>query len=191
MMLDNFKTFATLGLQHITDPKGFDHILFIITICAIYSWQNWKELLKLVTAFTIGHSVTLALAATKVLVPNYTLIELLIPVTILFSSIHNLYFKLNTNKFWLKYIIITCFGFIHGLGFSNFFTAMMGDTQSIVQPLFAFNIGLEIGQLFIVLFFMGIYFGVEKLLKIQKRDWTIFVSGAGFGLSLVMILERM
>ncbi len=189
-MLNNFITFATLGLQHITDPKGFDHILFIITICAIYSWQNWKELLKLVTAFTIGHSVTLALAATKIVVPNYGLIEMLIPVTILLSSIHNILFRLNTNSFWFKYVIITCFGFIHGLGFSNFFTALMGDSQSIVQPLLAFNVGLELGQLSIVLVFIGIYYLIDKWLKIQKREWTIFVSGASFGLSLVMILER-
>lgn len=189
-MTDNFKIFATLGLEHITDPKGFDHILFIISICAIYSWQNWKELLKLVTAFTIGHSITLALAATKMVVPNYTLIEVLIPVTILLSSIHNLYFKESKSKFWMKYVIITCFGFIHGLGFSNFFIALMGESQSILPTLLAFNLGLELGQLIIVLVFMGIYFSMDKLFKVQKRDWVIFISGASFGLSLIMILER-
>jgi len=180
-----------MGLQHITDPKGFDHILFIITICAVYSWHNWKSLIKLVTAFTIGHSVTLALAATKVVVPNYQLIEFLIPVTILFSALHNIYKIENNHNFVYKYLTVTVFGFVHGLGFSNFFTAMMGDTQSIVQPLLAFNIGLELGQLSIVLVFMGLYLLIDKFLKIQKRDWTIFVSGASFGLSLVMILERM
>lgn len=190
-MLDNFSVFVTLGLEHITDPKGFDHILFITTICAGYNWKSWKELAKLVTAFTLGHSITLALASCKIIVPNYDLIELLIPVTIFISALHHVLDKQENRARYWNYILITLFGFIHGLGFSNFFTAMMGDTQSIVWPLLAFNIGLEIGQLCIVVIVLSLYWLLNKVKTIPQRDWKIFVSGAGAGLSLVMILERL
>ncbi len=190
--MNEFLIYLKLGFSHISDVKGFDHILFIITLCAVYKISEWKKVGLLVTAFTIGHSVTLALSALKIIVFNAALIELLIPVTIFFTSISNLFYK-STEKSGLltyNYALALVFGLIHGMGFSNFFNALMGDSGIIVFPLFAFNLGLEIGQLLIVCAFFALYFVAEMVQKVNHRAWTQFFSGAGAGVSLVLIMER-
>lgn len=191
--MDPFFAYLSMGFEHISDIKGYDHMLFIIVLCAVYKMEDWKKVLILVTAFTIGHSTTLALSALKIIITNADLIELLIPVTILITSISHLFYKTaNTrSSVWINYGMALLFGFIHGMGFSNFFNALMGDSMNIVLPLFAFNVGLEIGQLLIVILFFTLYFILSKIWKIEQRAWTLFFSGAGAGVSLIMILERM
>jgi hypothetical protein len=187
-----FYTYLSLGLDHITDVQGYDHILFLLVLSALYPLSEWKKILVLVTAFTIGHSLSLACAALGIFQVNSAWIEFLIPVTILLTCVLNLY----ETKFELKqsdklvYILALVFGLIHGLGFSNFFAAIYSDQMSIVLPLFSFNLGLEIGQLIIVLIFMLLKFMLSLVPRFSKQDWTIFISGIGFGLSLMMMLER-
>ena len=190
--MNEFLIYLKLGFSHISDVKGFDHILFIITLCAVYKMSEWKKVGLLVTAFTIGHSVTLALSALKIIVFDAFLIELLIPVTIFFTSFSNLFYKPSAKSglFTYNYLLALVFGFVHGMGFSNFFNALMGDSGSIVFPLFAFNLGLEIGQLLIVCAFFALYFVVEMVQKVNHKAWTQFFSGAGAGVSLVLIVER-
>ena len=163
--MDQFLIYLQLGFEHISDFEGYDHMLFIVTLCAFYAWRSWKKIFILVTAFTIGHSITLALAAFNVLNIPQQLVETAIPITIFITAIHNVWLggegnsdrAVNTN-----YLIALFFGFIHGMGFSNFFRALTGG-ESIVLELFAFNVGLEIGQLMIVAVFFAAYFVLDQL----------------------------
>ncbi|MBC8052679.1 MAG: HupE/UreJ family protein [Sphingobacteriaceae bacterium] len=190
--MDFFVAYLKMGFEHISDIKGYDHMLFIIILCSVYKITEWKKVAILITAFTIGHSTTLALSALKIIITNSALIEVLIPVTILFTSLANLFYNTDAKpkninyNYWLALI----FGFIHGMGFSNFFNALMGDSMNIIYPLFAFNVGLELGQLLIVAMFFALYFAVNKLFKIEQKSWILFISGMGAGISLIMILER-
>jgi len=191
--MDQFMVYLQLGFEHISDLEGYDHMLFIITLCAFYSWKSWRKILLLVTAFTIGHSITLALSAFQVINIPQQLVETAIPITIFLTAIHNVVpssenggsRRLDTN-----YLLALFFGFIHGMGFSNFFRALTGG-ESIVMELFAFNVGLEIGQLIIVVVFFTLYYFLDQIFKINHREWKLFISGAGAGVSLIMILEAL
>ena len=190
--MKEFFIYLSLGFEHISDVQGFDHILFILTLCAVYRISEWKNVAILVSAFTIGHSVTLALSALKIIVFDAALIELLIPVTILFTSIGNLFYKPSAKSvlFTYNYVLALTFGLVHGMGFSNFFNALMGEGVGILFPLFAFNLGLELGQLTIVFTFFILYFLIGLVKKVNHQAWTQFFSGAGAGVSLVLIFER-
>ncbi len=189
--MDQFSIYLQLGFEHISDFEGYDHMLFIITLCAFYSWRSWKKILVLVTAFTIGHSITLALSAFNVINIAQQLVETAIPITIFLTAIHNVWSNTaDQHKIAVRtnYMLALFFGFIHGMGFSNFFRALTGG-ESIVLELFAFNVGLEIGQIIIVCLFFALYFIIDQIFKIKHHDWNLFVSGAGAGVSLIMILE--
>jgi uncharacterized membrane protein len=188
-----FTTYFQLGLEHISDVKGYDHILYLLVLCAIIPAKEWRKVLVLVTAFTIGHSLSLALSVLKIIQINAAFIELLIPVTILFTAVWNLVevkFRDSQNT-KISYLLTVLFGLVHGLGFSNFFTAIYSPEMSIVLPLFSFNLGLELGQILIVAVFLVLKFGLSFLPKFTHPDWVLFFSGIGFGLSLLMILERL
>lgn len=194
--MSEFTTYLQLGFEHISDVRGYDHMLFIITLCAVYKVTEWKKVLVLVTAFTIGHSITLAMSALDVVRVNADIIELLIPVTIFVTAIHNVTsYKSSGTTFgrsdWVHYAFALGFGFIHGMGFSNFFRALMGSEESIVLPLFAFNVGLEIGQILIVVVFFIVFAILGMVRKIRIHDWTLFISGAGAGVSLILIIEKL
>ncbi|MBY0427342.1 MAG: HupE/UreJ family protein [Cytophagales bacterium] len=185
--MSQFYVYLQLGFEHISDVKGYDHILFIISLCAIYMLTDWKKVAWMVTAFTLGHSVTLALAALKIVLFNPLWIEFLIPLTIFLTCLGNVNRERNSeNKIELfRYVLVLFFGFIHGMGFSNFFNALMGDGQSILWPLFAFNLGLEFGQLMIVLVFLGSQWIIAQIYKMDRKTWITFISGGGAGISLL------
>lgn len=185
--------YLRLGFEHIADFAGYDHMLFVITLCAFYSWRSWKKILVLITAFTIGHSITLALSAFQVISIPQQLVETAIPITIFLTAIHNVTTRPEQSekvRLHSNYFLALFFGFIHGMGFSNFFRALTGG-ESIVRELFAFNVGLEIGQIIIVSVFFTLYFVLDNVFKIIHRDWNLFISGAGAGVSLVMIIEAL
>lgn len=195
-----FTVYLQLGFKHIADFAGYDHILFIVALCAIYQPAQWKQVALLATAFTLGHSLTLALAALNVVAVSSSLIEFLIPITIMLTALYNVLVhrfdkreKVFEPKVYWNYLFAMLFGLIHGMGFSNFFrsTLMPGEENQLVQQLLAFNIGVELGQLLIVgliLLLAGLMLGV---LRVKQREWNLFVSGAAFGLALVMALERL
>ncbi len=194
-----FLMYLQLGFEHITDINGYDHILFIISLCAVYQVKNWKAVLILVTAFTIGHSVTLALAALDVINVNTNLVEFLIPVTIFITAIANITSRIDkegeTNSFSstqhkFKYVMAMFFGLIHGLGFSNYLKSLLGMEQGIIKALFAFNVGLEIGQIIVVAMVLLAAYVFVKLLRFPIREWTLVLSGAALGISLILIIER-
>lgn len=187
--MQEFWTYVTLGFKHISDIKGYDHILFIITLCCIYSISEWKKVLILVTAFTIGHSLTLLLSALKIIVFSPYMIEILIPVTILITSLLNLVYDPTKNQQRLHYCLALFFGCIHGMGFSNFFSAISMD-DTILLELAGFNIGLEIGQMLIVVLFFLIYALLNIWTTIKAYNWKLFFSGAGAATSIFLIIER-
>lgn len=188
-----FELYFNLGLQHIADLKGYDHILFILTLCAVYNLKDWKKVLVLITAFTIGHSLTLALATLDLIRVDGDLIEFLIPMTIFLTALANLFSgkqKPGALQYYLKYSAALFFGLIHGLGFSNYLRSLLGTERGLVLPLFAFNVGIEAGQIIIVLIFILLTKVVVDLMDFPKREWHVLLSGAGLGISLVLMIER-
>lgn len=188
-----FELYFKLGIQHIADLKGYDHILFILTLCVVYRLSEWKKLLVLITAFTIGHSLTLVLATLNVLRIDGALIEFLIPLTIFITALANVLMdrkKLTPALHYLKYGTALFFGLIHGLGFSNYLRALLGSEKGLLLPLFSFNLGIEVGQILIVAAILLVTWMVVGLLKYPRRDWHLLLSGAGLGISLVLMIER-
>ena len=154
-MGENILWFQT-GFEHITDLAGYDHMLFLLILCSVYSFRNWDWLI-LITAFTIGHCITLALSVLNIIRLPSSLIEFAIPLTIFISAIFRwIQVEKNENKSYQKdqkvYAITLLFGLIHGLGFSNMLRSLLGSQADILQPLLFFNLGLEVGQIVIVLF---------------------------------------
>ena len=172
-------------------------MLFIAALCAIYHIRQWRPLLVLVTAFTVGHSITLALATLNVITINPDLVEFLIPVTILLTSIVNIVVLVRSKagttyekgEWYTKYGLALGFGLIHGLGFSNFLRAMLGAEDNLFLPLLSFNIGLEIGQIAILLGILLVSSVMTDVFKMVQRDWALVLSGGTAGAALLMILE--
>ncbi len=188
-----FYLYFQLGISHITDIQGYDHILFLLTLCAVYSIKQWKNVLVLITAFTIGHCTTLVLATSNLINISSTVIEFLIPVTILLTAIVNIVQKndyVTPKLHTIKYAAALFFGLIHGLGFSNYLKSLLGIESNIIKPLFAFNIGIELGQIIIVLIIFSITGLLINFLKFNKREWSMVLSGIGLGVSIILIIER-
>jgi hypothetical protein len=189
--MGQFQLYFQLGIKHILDLAGFDHILFVIALCAIYLGRDWKKILILVTAFTIGHSVTLALATLNLVKVNGNMIEFLIPVTIAITASVNIFKpKASTGRgIQINYFFALFFGLVHGLGFSNYLRSLLGRESSIFQPLLAFNLGLEVGQLIIVALFLLASSLLVGLVGINRKDWTLVISAIVLGMSVMMMLE--
>ena len=187
--------YINLGFQHISDLAGYDHILFLLALCAVYSIDQWRRLFILVTAFTVGHSITLALSSFGWVVIPSQIIEFLIPVTILITAIRNVavppsdQLTDDQGNMTGHYLVALCFGFIHGMGFSNYFRALMMDSSSITIPLMGFNLGIEIGQLLVVSIIVIVASLVVKFAQVKHRDWNLFISGAAAGISIVLMNE--
>ncbi|WP_019941625.1 HupE/UreJ family protein [Dyadobacter beijingensis] len=195
--MSEFQAYLQLGFNHITDSNGYDHILFIMAICAVYTLVDWKKVVVLVTAFTAGHSITLALSTLGYVNVNADWIELLIPVTILITAFLNFFHKMPKNTYAPKekepafrYPLALGFGLIHGLGFSNYLRALLGKEAEIFNPLLGFNVGLELGQLIIVFIILVIAFVMIELLRVSKLTWVHIISGIIFGMALSLILNN-
>ena len=190
--MSDFRIFLELGWDHILQADGLDHKLFVIALASIYQLSDWKKVLILVTAFTIGHSVTLAQATLGLIPFNVELIEFLIPLTIFFTAFSNLFvkeYKIATRKIQTNYILAMGFGLIHGLGFSNYLRTILGANSDIASRLLAFNLGLEVGQIIIVAIFMVISFIFVDLVGIARRDWRLVISSAVGGVAIYLMSE--
>ncbi len=195
--MTEFQAYLQLGFEHITDPRGYDHILFVMALCAVYTLKDWKKVVVLVTAFTLGHSVTLVLATFQIVSFRSDVIEFLIPITILITAILNFFdqpSKLTLIKkeksSTLRYPLALGFGLIHGLGFSNYLHSLLGKEESITTPLLAFNLGLEGGQLLIVALILLISFLITDIFKAQKQSWNFILSGIIAGMAISLILNN-
>ena len=193
IFMEQFSLYFQIGRDHILDASmGLDHILFVFALAACYLISDWKKLLVLVTAFTVGHSITLALATLRVISIRTDVVEFFIVVTILIASVSNLFQKGNATKgkIQLNYFYALFFGLIHGLGFSNTLRAILSKNQELITPLLAFNLGLEFGQIIIVAGFLFTSFIVVNIFNIARRDWKFVISSAIAGISLMLLNDR-
>lgn len=189
--MNQFQLYFNLGIQHILDLKGFDHILFVLALAVVYMIKDWGRILVLVTAFTIGHSLTLALATLDVIRVNTDLVEFLIPVTIAITALVNIFKpKSSTGRgVQINYLFALCFGLIHGLGFSNYLRTLLGKEQSIFTPLLAFNLGLEVGQVVIVVLFMLVSTLITGIFRVNRKEWVLVISSVILGMAFMILLD--
>lgn len=189
--MKDFSFYFKLGWEHIISTEAADHLLFILALAAIYQLKNWKNVLILVTAFTIGHSLTLALSVYNVIKVNSSWVEFLIPVTIIITGIFNLAQKrVEAGKFQLNYFLALFFGLIHGLGFANSIRFMLAGDQSIGVPLFAFNTGLEAGQIVVVACILLLSQLAIVVLKLPAKAWVWLLSITAVVAATFMAIER-
>jgi hypothetical protein len=190
--MNDFWLYFQIGFHHIADIRGIDHILFIVALCIRYQFTDWKKLLLLVTAFTIGHSITLALSVFDIINYSMSWIEFLIPVTIVLTAFSNVFVKkfVFKAKFPLIYFLALFFGLIHGMGFSNYLKSLLGKGESVIWQLLAFNLGLEAGQIMIVFVILIITLIFVNLFKVNRREYLLFISAIAFALALEMAFER-
>ncbi len=162
-------------------------MLFLLALCAAYFYSDWKKILVLVTAFTIGHSITLALAVLNVIRVNAAWIEFLIPVTIVATAVKNLFAK-QEKAASVTYLMALGFGLIHGMGFSNYLRSLLGD--ELLMPLFAFNVGLEVGQLIVVTVIFGLQYVAVNTISVKPGQWNLIVSLTTGAISLLLAAQR-
>ena len=189
--MSDFPFYFRFGWQHIISKDALDHQLFILALAAIYIIKDWKQVLILVTAFTIGHSITLFLSVKEIVSIKSNWVEFLIPCTIVFTAITNLFQKKFTPKsIRINYFLALFFGLIHGLGFANNIRMALASDQSLGWGLFGFNLGLEAGQIIVVLLILLISYIVLNIFKVNRREWVIFASACAFSVGLITALDR-
>jgi hypothetical protein len=190
--MGDFKFYFGLGWKHIMSWNALDHLLFIAALAAIYLLKDWKQVLILVTAFTIGHSLTLALSVLDIIRFNNKWVEFLIPCTIIITAFSNLFQKKFTAKsIRINYFLALFFGLIHGMGFANTIRFILAEDQSIGWGLFGFNVGLEAGQIVVVTILLLVAYLIVNMLKVNRRDWVFFLSAGVFSLALKIAIERL
>jgi len=183
--MNDFTFYFSIGWQHIINAEALDHIFFITALAAIYMLKDWRQVLILVTAFTVGHTITLILSTKRIIEVNQNWVEFLIPCTIVVTAISNLFQKTFTSKaIRINYFLALFFGLIHGLAFANVLRLILAPEQSFALSMFSFSVGLESGQIlivFLILLLSQFFIGV---LKIQRLHWVIFLSAVVFGLAM-------
>jgi len=181
-----------MGLNHVLDFSAYDHILFLIVLAVVFNFNQWKKVLWLVTFFTIGHSITLALSAYGIIKVRIDIIEFLIPVTIFITGVINVFTakKSSTGKENINLVFALSFGLIHGLGFSNYFKMMVGKEEDKLFPLVEFALGIEASQIIIVLGILIVGTIFQNFFKATRRDWILVCSSVVIGFSIPMIIER-
>ncbi|HET9056180.1 MAG TPA: HupE/UreJ family protein [Chitinophagaceae bacterium] len=188
----DFLFYFRFGWHHIISIDALDHQLFILALTAIYIIKDWKQVLLLVTAFTVGHSITLFLSVTETLTIKSKWVEFLIPCTIIITSLSNLFQKKFTSQsVRINYYLALFFGLIHGLGFANNIRMALASDQSLGWGLLGFNLGLEAGQIIVVMLVLLISVIVLNLFKANKREWVIFASACAFSIGLITALNRL
>lgn len=189
--MNDFPFYFRFGWEHIISREAADHQLFILALAAIYVIKDWRQVLILVTAFTIGHSITLFLSVMEIVTIKSKWVEFLIPCTIVATAVTNLFQKKFTPKsIRINYFLALFFGLIHGLGFANNIRMALSSDQSLGWGLFGFNVGLEVGQIMVVLIILLISVLVLNVFKANRREWVIFASACAFSVGLVTAIDR-
>jgi len=189
--MQDFGLYFGWGWNHIISRDALDHQLFIAALSAIYLLKDWRQVLILVTAFTIGHSLTLALSVLDIIRFSSRWVEFLIPCTILITALSNLFQRQFTPKtIRINYFLALGFGLIHGMGFANAIRFAMAKDQSLGWSLFGFNLGLEAGQIVVVICILLFTQFILSILRVERKNWVIFLSAAVFSLAVKMALER-
>ena len=179
------------GWQHIIRFNALDHQLFIVALVAIYIFKDWRKVLLLVTAFTVGHSLTLALSIFNFIEVNEKLVEFLIPITIVITAASNVFidnYKKRTLQ--LNYIFALFFGFVHGLGFANSIRFMLAKDQDIGIGLLGFNLGLEVGQIVCITMILFLAYLTISVVGIKRKWWINILSTATIIWAVKFAIER-
>lgn len=190
--MSEFWIYVKIGLHHVLDIEGYDHILFLIALTVPYAFKDWKRILLLVSIFTIGHTLALILSVFGVIIIKAELVEFLIPVTILLTALYNLFAAGKAGKkdsINVIGFITLFFGVIHGLGFSNYFKSLLsGSASDKIAPLLEFALGIEIAQVVVVLVVLLIWFILQHFARFSKRDFTLVASAFVIGVVVPMLL---
>lgn len=191
--MSEFWLYFKLGLNHVLDIHAYDHVLFLIALMVPYAFKDWKRVLLLVSLFTIGHTISLMLSVYGVVYINPSLVEFLIPITILVTAGFHLFTAGKSGKkesISFVAIITVFFGIIHGLGFSNYFkTILPGSASDKLLPLLEFALGIEAAQLVVVFIVLILAYVVQTFFRFSKRDWALVMSAFIIGVVLPMIIE--
>ncbi len=174
--MEDFKLYFNTGWDHIVSTDATDHILFILALGAVYTLRKWKPVLILVTAFTLGHSFTLALSVSDLVWFSSKWVEFLIPVTIVLTSLFNL-FRPAEGNYKVNYVLALFFGLIHGMGFANTIRFMLAKDQQILVPLLGFNIGVEAGQVLVVATLLALQWLIVQRAGLNHKLWIRLISG--------------
>jgi len=188
--MSDFSFYFTEGWTHIISTDALDHQLFILALAVVYTFKDWKKVLILVTAFTIGHSLTLALSVLDIIRVSSSWVEFLIPVTIGLTALWNIVNGKPVKNVNSNYFLALFFGLIHGLGFANSIRMMLASDQSLGWGLFGFNVGLEAGQVVVVFIILLIGKLLLDLIKIPQRVYIFVVSLGVFIFAAKMAIER-
>jgi len=189
--MNAFTFYFPMGWEHIISVDALDHQLFIIALAALYTWSDWKKVLILVTAFTIGHSVTLLLSVLDWIRLDSKWVEFLIPLTIMITAGLNLFQHSQKQITSIRtYGLALFFGFIHGMGFANSIRFMMAQDQEIGWGLFGFNVGLEVGQVLVVVLLLSINQFVTFIVKLPTKKWNYIVSSLVLGIAFGIAINR-
>ncbi|WP_431157298.1 HupE/UreJ family protein [Winogradskyella poriferorum] len=190
-MLENFWFNVQYGINHVLDPNGYDHVLFLMVLAVPYVFKDWKRVLILVSLFTLGHTLSLVLAAYGIVTVNGKLVEFLIPVTILIVAIYNVFTagkKEKSSKISLLFFATLFFGLIHGLGFAREFKMFAGQSENKLELLIEFALGIEIAQIIIVFVILFLGFLFQTIFRFSRRDWVMVLSAVVVGLVIPMIM---
>ncbi|MFC4722604.1 HupE/UreJ family protein [Geojedonia litorea] len=192
-MLDDFLAHIQHGIYHVVNVNAYDHILFLIVLTLPYLFKDWKRVLYLVTIFTLGHTVSLALAAYNVISINLKLIEFLIPLTILIIALYNVFTagkKAQNEKIGILFFATLFFGLIHGLGFVSAFKSLIRASENKLIAILEISLGIEIGQLIIAFIVIFLGFLCQTLFRFSKRDWVMVISAVVVGLIIPMLISN-
>jgi hypothetical protein len=191
--MEEFWFNVSYGLNHVLDINGYDHVLFLMVLAVPYAFKDWKPVLILVSLFTLGHTLSLFLAAYKIVSVNGTLVEFLIPLTILLAALYNVFTAGKpVKKQGINLLMFSSmfFGLIHGLGFAREFRMFIGQTEEKFVPLIEFALGIELAQVIIVFVVLFLGFLFQTLFRFSKRDWILVLSSVVIGLVLPMLIEN-
>jgi hypothetical protein len=191
--MSEFMLYLEVGLNHVLDITAYDHVLFLIALVVPYHFRDWKKIISLISVFTLGHTLALVLAVYDLVKINVSLVEFLIPITIMCTAVYNLF---NSGKGAAKstisgaVFITLFFGVIHGLGFSNYFNAILaGSPNDKLLPMLQFAVGIELAQLAVVFTVLIASFFVQYFIRNSKRNWILISSSIIIGVVIPMLIE--
>jgi hypothetical protein len=191
--MSEFWIYFNIGLKHVLDSNAYDHVLFLLALTVPYTFKDWKRVLILVTLFTVGHTLALILSVYEVIYIKESLVEFLIPITILITAFFHLFTAGKSSKkesITFVAFVTLFFGIIHGLGFSNYFKSILpGSASEKMLPLLEFALGIETAQIIVVFFALILSYIFQTFLRFSKRDWTLVTSAFVIGVVIPMIIE--
>ncbi|WP_340066894.1 HupE/UreJ family protein [Ascidiimonas aurantiaca] len=190
--MELFWYYVKLGLTHVLDINAYDHVLFFIALAIPYTFKDWKKIIWLVTIFTIGHTLTLLLAIYGIVSIKTSLVEFLIPLTILATALFNVFTAgkpARKEKLGITFFFTLFFGLIHGLGFSNYFRQIIAVEDNKLIPTLEFALGIEIAQIIVVLIVLVLSFIISSLFRFNKKEWILVISSIVVGMAIPMLIE--